>query len=195
MADRKFFTVHYKGRVPLRSITFFGETGSPTADGKRNPPHSDGMVFDPRPFHPNATSFESMGFPFTIGSTSGGLKRGSVNATFAVPGRGTAAPRQFRHMTLHFHRGLRHGQTLRFGIDRDLALSPYHDTSQGDGADELGGATFIPQRRIAEHGLRFVAVLANGHRITGTMRSRIGHGWTPIDGFGLIDAQKAVLGN
>ncbi len=69
---------------------------------------------------------------------------------------------QFRHMTLRFGKGLRGGQSLQFGIDRDLALSPYGDTSEGNGADELGGATFIPQRKIARLGLAFVATRADG---------------------------------
>jgi len=193
--DPKFFTLRYTGHVPLRSVTFLGETGSPTAAGTRHPPRSDGIVFDDRTFDPNAASFENVGFPLTVGGTNGGLSPGSVSATFAVPGGGTAVAGQFRHMTLHFGNGLRHGQSLQFGVDRDLALSPYGDTSEGNGADELGGATFIPQRNVDRHGLVFVATLANGHHIRGTMRNRIGAGWTPIDGFGVIDAQKAVLGN
>ncbi len=193
--DSKFFTLRYRGRVPLRSVTLLGETGSPTADGTRHPPLSDGIVFDPRAFDPNAPSFQGVGFPFTVGGTSGGLDPSSVSATFAVPGGGTAVAGQFRHMTLNFGHGLRRGQSLQFGVDRDLALSPYGDTSEGNGADELGGATFIPQRIVVRNGLVFVATLANGRHIVGAMRNRIGSGWTPIDGYGVIDAQKAVLGN
>jgi hypothetical protein len=192
--DPRFFTLHYSGRVPLRSVTFFGETGSPTAAGTRHPPLSDGMVFDTRAFDPDAATFEGVGFPFTVGGTRGGLRPGSVHATFAVPGGGTAVAGQFRHMTLHFGKGLRRGQVLQFGVDRDLALSPYGDTSEGNGADELGGATFIPQRKVARLGLAFVATRADGRRIVGVMKNRIGAGWTSIDGYGLIDAEKAVLG-
>ena len=101
---------------------------------------------------------------------------------------------QFRHLTLHFAKGLRKGQSLRFGVDRDLALSPFGDTSEGNGADELGGATFIPQRIVARSGLLFVATRADGGRIVGEMRNRIGFGWTPVDGYGLIDAEKAAFG-
>ena len=56
----------------VKSVTFYGETASPTALGKRNPPLSDGIVFDPRPFTGRARS-ATTGFPFTIGATSGGL--------------------------------------------------------------------------------------------------------------------------
>ena len=192
--DPKFFTLHYTGRVPLRSVTFFGETASPTASGTRHPPFSDGIVFDTRAFDPDAASFEEAGFPFTVGGTHGGLKPGSVHASFAVPGGGTAVAGQFRHMTLRFGKGLHGGQSLQFGVDRDLALSPYGDTSEGNGADELGGATFIPQRKVARLGLAFVATRADGRRIVGVMKNRIGSGWTPIDGYGVIDAEKAVLG-
>jgi Subtilase family len=188
-----FFRLTYQGRVPLRTITLYGETASPTAPGTRNPPRSDGMVFDTRAFDPNAASFQGVGFPFTVGGTSGGLRSSSVSATFDVPGGGTAVDGQYRHMTLRFANGMKRGQTLRFGVDRDLALTAYGDTSEGNGADELGGATFIPQNTVAARGLVFVARLANGQKLVGSMRNRIGSGWTPIDGYGVINAEKAVF--
>ena len=71
--DPRFFTLRYTGRVPLKSVTLVGETASPTANGTRHPPFSDGIVFDTRAFDPAATSFEGVGFPFTVGATGGGL--------------------------------------------------------------------------------------------------------------------------
>ena len=71
MTDTGFFDVRYTGSVPLRTITFLGEFASPTALGTRFPPLSDGIVFDPRPFD-GASPFRDVGFPFTIGGTSGG---------------------------------------------------------------------------------------------------------------------------
>ena len=89
-----------------------------------------------------------------------------------MPGTGTAVRGQFRHLTLRFANGLTNGQSLRFGADRDLALSPFHDTSEGNGADEL----------------------ADGQTFRAAMTNRIGHGYSPIDGFGLVNAQRAVFG-
>jgi Subtilase family len=185
--DKRFFKVSYHGKSKIKSIRFYGETASPTANGKNG--HSAGLVFDPRPFNP--ADFVGSGFPFTIGGTHG-VAASSVKASFSKPG-GTVDG-VFKHMLIKFKHGLHKGQWLKFGVDRDLALSPFGDTSDGNGADELGGAVLLPQRTVLNRGLKFVAVLANGHRIHGMMHNRLGHGWTPIDGFGVIDAQKAVFG-
>ncbi len=88
MNDPRFFTLKYDGDVPLESVTFLGETASPTALGERNPPSSDGIVFDPRPFG-GSFPFRADGFPFTVGSTSGGLvaKQGLGSVLRAGPRR------------------------------------------------------------------------------------------------------------
>ena len=194
MTSRKFFTVHYSGRVPLRSLTLYGETADPTARGLRNPPVSDGLVFDNRPF--TGAPFSESGFPFTIGATGGGLAAGSVSATFSVPAGGLGVAGQYRHLTLHFAHGLRRGQTLQFGIDRDQQTPPYMGFAplNGDSADELGGATAIPSRVTQAPGMRFTAVHIGGSSITGHFRNRVGRGWSPVDGYGVVDAQRAVLG-
>jgi Subtilase family len=193
MIDPKFFSVNYHGSVPLRSITFFGESASPTALGTRNPPASDGIVFDTRPFT-GVSPFRDQGFPFAIGASSR-VNPSSVSASFAVPGGGTAVAGQFRHMTLTFHRGLARGAGLQFGVDRDLAVSGIGNTSEGNGADELGGATFLPQRIQVPAGMRFTATRVDGKKIHGVIRNELGYGWTPLDGYGVVDAQRAVLGN
>lgn len=193
MNDPNFFRVYYTGRVPLRSITFLGETASPTALGVRRPGESDGIVFDPRPFG-NDPDYRSHGFPFTIGSTSGGLSTANVAASFSVPGGGQSAPGQFRHLTLRFTQPLIPGQGLSFGVDRDLAISGFGGSNEGNGADELGGATFLPSGRAVSQGMQFVAVRADGSRILGVLRNRLGSGYSPVDGFGVINAEKAVLG-
>jgi hypothetical protein len=186
MADPRFFDLRYKGRVPLRSVTFYGETASPTAltaAGK------GGIVFDPRPL--GEAPFRDDGFPFTVGATSGGLSASRVVAGFTRP----VATGQFRHMTITFTKGgLKRGAGLKFGIDRDLAVpaagvAPY----EGNGADLLGGATFIPQRLAVPGGMRFVATRVDGRVFTGVIRNQLGRGWTALDGYGVVDAERAVL--
>ena len=193
MTDTGFFDVRYTGSVPLRSITFLGESASPTALGTRHPPLSDGIVFDPRPFD-GVSPFREDGFPFTIGATSGGLDAASVSAAFSVPAGGAALEGQYRHMTLSFKNGLARGNRLEFGVDRDLAATAAGPPNEGNGADELGGATFIPQRFPVKTGMVFVATRVDGKRITGVLKNRLGSGWTPLDGYGVVDAQRAVLG-
>ncbi len=186
MADPKFFRMSYDGRVALRSITFYGETASPTA--LRSGANA-GIVFDPRPL--GESPFRTAGFPFTVGDTSGRLRAANVSARFTVP----VPSGQYRHMTLNFAKGgLKSGSGLKFGIDRDLAIPvagalPY----EGNGADTLGGATFIPQRLSVPEGMRFVATRVDGRTFSGVIRNVLGRGWTALDGYGVVDAQRAVL--
>jgi hypothetical protein len=193
MVDPKFFTLRYAGKVPLKSVTFYGETASPTALGTRYPPLSDGIVFDPRP-NDGAPTFRTDGFPFTIGATFGGLSKSSVAASFSVPGGGESVAGQYRRMTLSFKSNLKRGQALQFGVDRDLAVSGFGGSNEGNGADELGGATFVPQDKTVPFGLGFVATRADGKKIYGAMVNRLGYGFTPVDGYGLVNAEKAVFG-
>jgi hypothetical protein len=123
------------------------------------------------------------------------LGAGTVSATFAGAGAGDSTKGQYRRMTLHFANGLRPGQGLRFGVDRDLAVSGFGGANEGNGADELGGATLIPSGTVKVRGLKFVATLSDGRTVTGYMKNKIGSGFSPIDGFGLVNAEKAVLGH
>ena len=38
----------------------------------------------------------------------------------------------------------------------------------------------------------FVGQLTNNKLIYGMFSNRLGHGWTPVDGYGVVDAEKAV---
>jgi hypothetical protein len=188
--DPNFFRVTYSGRAKVKSLTFFGETASPTAPGKRSW-RSDGIVFDKRAYT-GESPWADQGFPFTIGAVSGGLARNSVSPTYWGPGGGNAVAGQYRRLTLTFRNGLAPGQGLRFGVDRDLATSPYGGSNEGNGADELGGAIFLPQGKGSPRGMVFVAKLTNGQRITGVISNKLGRGWSPVDGFGMVNAEQAV---
>ena len=191
--DPRFFRVSYTGKVPLKQITFYGETASPTALGDRKPPASDGIVFDPRPFVAAPDTFDG-GFPFTVGQVFGGLRATQVAASFSVPAGGDSAEGQYRRMTVRFASGLRTGQGVKFGVDRDLAVSGFGGSDEGNGADELGGATFLPSGRVAPEGLSFVATRTDGTLVRGRLANRLGAGFSPVDGYGVVDAEKAVFG-
>lgn len=188
--DPNFFTLNYTGAVPLRSLTLFGQTASPTSLGQLDPPASDGIVFDPRPFTGQAP-FTTQGYPFTVGGASK-VKAASITPTYQVPYGTTGTYRQLR---LNFTESLRKGATVRFGIDRDIAypaagLAP----REGNSADELGGQVFLPQNSVIKGGLTFQAVRADGSIIRGTLVNKIGTGWTALDGYGVVNAPAAVLG-
>ncbi len=188
--DDRFFTLQYRGSSRIRSVTFDGATAAPTALGPNG--RSAGLVFDPRAFQDLPTKYQATGFPFTVGSASG-LYASDVTASFA--GRsGLAAEGQYRTMTLTFKGGLRKGDSIRFGVDRDLAQTAYGNASEGNSADLLGGGVVVPQRTAKAGGLRFTAVLTDGKKFSGVIANRLGSGFSPVDGYGLIDAEKAVLG-
>jgi len=193
MTDPNFFTVANSGAEPITSITFYGESGSPTALGQRFGFLTDGIVFDPRPFD-GVAPFRQDGFPFTVGATSGGLSAESVTASFSVPAGPPSVEGQYRHMTVSFADGLKPGQSVSFGVDRDLAVSGLGGSEEGNGADELGGATFLPQGIAVPFGMAFTAERDSGYPLWGAMMNRLGSGWTPIEGYGLINAERAVLG-
>jgi hypothetical protein len=186
LSDRNFFQLRYTGNSKVTSVTLYADTASPTSLA--------GMVFDTRKFT-GVAPFRTQGFPFAVGSTTGGLSAGTVSASFAGTGAGDSATGQFSRMKLSFAGGLKSGQGLGFGIDRDLAVSGFGGANEGNGADELGGATLLPSGQVKTNGLKYVATLANGQTITGFMTSKIGAGFSPVDGYGLVNAEKAVLGH
>ena len=184
----------------MRAVTLDGATASPTALGPAGSSRSSGIVFDPRPYD-TSKSRREVGFPFTIGDTSGGLKASTVTAAYAEP-NGTG---QFRRLTVTFSKGLKRGQTLKFGIDRDLAVSLYgadpkdgpdevSAANEGNGADELGGATILPSGEKDKSGLTFTVVRTSGKSSSGQLRNKLGSGFSPVDGYGLVDAEEAVVG-
>ena len=70
----------------------------------------------------------------------------------------------------------------------------YPEAREGNGADVLGGITLFPEGRVLTSGLSYTAELPNGRTIRGQLHNRIGRGWTPLDGYGFINAKRAVEG-
>ncbi|MGZ4984010.1 MAG: hypothetical protein ACXV9Q_07910, partial [Chthoniobacterales bacterium] len=60
-------------------------------------------------------------------------------------------------------------------------------------ADLFGGAVLIPDGTITTNGLSFSGTTSGGGVFSGTMQNRLGAGWTPVDGFGFINAEAAVM--
>ncbi len=106
------------------------------------------------------------GFPFTVG-TKVGLKPTDVTGTLDA-GNTT--------LTLKFAPGaFTTGRSLNFGVDRDLVSN----SDDGNSADLLNGAS--------------VKVRASGgDKAQGALASRVGAGYSPAVGFGLVDALAAL---
>jgi hypothetical protein len=185
LASSRFFQVKYAGRKPLRSLTFRGRTASPTS--------LKGLVFDPRKAAAPG-DYRSGGFPFTVGQVSHGLKKRNIRAVFSDHPRGL--PRGvYSTLTVKFRKPLHKGQSFTFGVDRDAAeWSPSLLSIEGNGADELGGAVAIPGGNKLTKGMEFIAKRVDHKLIKGRFVNRLGTGWTGVDGYGVVNAQRAVLG-
>ncbi len=103
------------------------------------------------------------GFAFTVGSNPSGV---SVSRTLS-PNK--------KILTLDFGNTFQPGQTLSFGIDRDLGAI----NAAGNSADLLGGA-------------KIKATVDSNTILFGGFGNLLGAGFTFADGFGLVDARKAV---
>jgi hypothetical protein len=198
MNDPNFFRVEYSGPGSIVSLTFNGDGANPTGLGRRGF-DSDGLVFDPRPFLGlpvlglGAPDLFRSGFPFTVGAASPGIDPSAITAEFSRPGVAEANDQQFQQMTVRFPDGaLGGGRSVAFGIDRDEATTAAGDAEAGNSADALGAGEIFPEGVVAGPGLSYRAVTSTGRVLSGTLRNRVGAGWTPVDGFGEIDARAAT---
>jgi hypothetical protein len=104
-----------------------------------------------------------LGFPFTVGRNDNGV---SISSSLS--------PDQ-RILTLSFGDSFTPGKSISFGIDRDLAAI----TAGGNSADLLAGASVQ-------------AMLGQFTFLYGAFGNQLASGFVKDDGFGLIDARKAV---
>ena len=174
--DPNFFGVVYRGPSSLKSLTFDLADANPT---KR--PTRQGLVFQP---------VEGLGFPFTLGDLVGVLPS-AISTEFSMPAPG---PSQFSQLKVSIKPGaMGNGDVIRFGVDRDEtdAFGPLLAIG-GNSADLFGSGILLPQGTIASGGAIFTATLSNGNVMEGVFTNTIGHGYSPVDGYGFVNAQKAI---
>lgn len=137
-----------------------------------------GLVFDTR-------TAGGAGYPFTLG-TLVNLSPSDITPTFSSP---VLAAGQFRTLRLSFAPGsFAGGDSLGFGVDRDDAT-----TGVGGGSASLLGQTvLIPSGVVTGTPSVFSGSLEDGTPFSGTFTNRIGQGYSPLDGFGFINAETAV---
>jgi len=137
-----------------------------------------GLVFDTR-------TAGGVGYPFTLG-TLVNLSPSDITSTFFSP---VLAPGQFASLTLSFAPGsFSGGDSLGFGVDRDDAV-----TGGGGGSASLLGPTVqIPSGEVTGPASVFSGLLEDGTPFSGVFTNRIGFGYSPLDGFGFINAEAAV---
>ena len=79
-------------------------------------------------------------------------------------------------------------------MDRDANPSDDGTADEGNAADQLAGDVLLPSGAVARGAVTFRAELSDGRVLRGEFENRIGRGWTPLDGWGFVDAQDAVGG-
>ncbi|MEO7916154.1 MAG: S8 family serine peptidase, partial [Dokdonella sp.] len=116
-----------------------------------------------------------------------------------APANGTS---QFWTMTVGFPTGqFTAGKTVRFTVARGAQHSSTVGTvaapvagtvTRNPIADILGGGVFLPNGRVVTDGMSFSGTTTGGGTFSGTMKNNIGNGYSPVDGYGLINAEAAV---
>lgn len=136
------------------------------------------LVFDTR-------TAGGAGFPFTLG-TLVNLTAGNITPTFQSQ---TSTRGVFRALNLRFSAGsFAGGDSMGFGVDRDDAVT----RSGGGSASLLGLGVQIPSGAVTGNASTFSGNLEDGTTFSGTFANQIGAGYSPLDGFGFINAEAAV---
>ncbi len=193
LVDPNENSISYEGPGSIDSITFHGAGGNVTGGSVLG--SFPGLVFDPRPYNP--VDFVGGGLPFTFGDSIG-ISRTNVMASFSRQAPAPSQEGQFFNMTINFTPGrFTSGNVLRYAIDRDEQHAAFQPTSgglsaAGDSADLLGGGVLIPQGTVIEGGVAFTGTANDRGTFRGRMMNRIGAGYSILDGYGFINAQKAV---
>ncbi len=153
---------------------------------------------------------------FTVGTGSVGLVQADATATFSNPPAAGQAPTTTlpRTMTLTFpNANFTGGKILRFTVGRGVEhSSSLTGTVPGNGptggtstvnssADLFGGGVVIPDAydstsqsySYTAQGMTFTVNFADGSQATGTLNNRVGFGYSNLDGYGFINAERAAF--
>jgi len=173
--DPNFFTL-WNGGKKVRSFVLNGPGANPTGRPR-------GLVFDER---------EDLGLPFVIG-TARRIDPDRVRAVFSQPADPPGVAGQWKQLRLRFLDGLGRNDLIAFATDRDEAdaIGPAGAVAGGS-ADLLGGGVLLPSGEILPDGARFFGAFEDGTQFEGRMRNEIGRGYSPLDGYGFINAERAV---
>lgn len=177
--DTSVFRVALSGVGTVSSLTFNGATGNPTGT-------IPGIVFDARS--------DGTGFPFTIGAVSG-VSAADISAALGATAPPPAVEGQSSTLKVSITPFAFNGRdSFAFGIDRDEAQTAFVPASAagGNSADLLGAGVLIPEGTIAPGGVSFSGTLGIGRVFSGVFINKIGPGYSSLDGFGFINAERAV---
>ncbi len=208
--DNNVFSINYIGGSSITSFVF-NPTGTAATAGNVSG-GNNGVTY-------NTTSSTAVGgtatyfsnslpgaafFPATKAFTLG-TGVGSATTVVAVPSNpSNTAATQYYTLTLTITAGtLNGGQILHFGVGRGLAHASTTGavattvTSSVTGsayyvADIFGGGVIIPDGTVVTNGMTFSGTTADGGTFSGVIKNNIGSGYSPLDGYGFVNAQTAV---
>lgn len=187
--DTTVVAVNYVGPGAIKTLNFDMTQGN-TTGGNETVGRLAGLVWDPR-------AVASGGLPFTLGTLTG-LASGDIVSSFTgVPPTPPAAAGQFQVLTLTFTDNVfTGGKGFTFNCDRDelrpASLNPAQTSAGGNSADLWGANVEIPGGVIQPGGVQITGTMQDGTPFTGRMVNAIGRGYSPLDGFGFIDAAAAA---
>ncbi|APV50805.1 hypothetical protein BWI17_14580 [Betaproteobacteria bacterium GR16-43] len=199
LIDPNVFKVSYSGAGAVASITLNGTNGN-TTGGNNTVGVAPGMVFDTR-------AIASSGLPFTLG-TLVGLVPGDITTVNGPTAPAPAVAGESFTLTINLGNGtFTNGKSFAFNVDRDelniFAIEVVDGTTLihslatfgpqiGNSADLFGANVAIPQGTISPGGVTVTGTMQDGTAFSGVFRNKIGTGYSPLSGYGFLNAQRAV---
>jgi hypothetical protein len=215
--DPSSLKLSYLGPGSLASITFnpAGTAGTAGHVTGGNNGVQDDVASSPATIAYFENNFPGLIFlptskAFTLGTLSG-LTAADIVAPQSVapfagfsnlapaPANGTS---MFWTMSVGFpNSNFTDGKIVRFTVGRGAA----HSATTGNGtvigpgtvtlnpiADLFGGGVFLPSGTVVTDGMAFSGTTTGGGTFSGTIKNAIGAGYSPVDGYGFINAEAAV---
>jgi hypothetical protein len=196
LVDPNVFRVGYFGQGSVASVTLDGTNANVTG-GNVGVGVAPGMVFDGRPI-------ASSGLPFTLGALQG-LVNTDITALLGATAPSPAVAGMSHVLNLTFAPfSFRNDNDFGFNIDRDeLRIFAVEDGSAahnpvtfgpqiGNSADLLGGGVEVPAGNVVAGGMTVTGTMQDGTTFTGLLRNRLGVGYSPLTGYGFLNAERAV---
>lgn len=206
--DNNAIQVSYSGTSSITSLVFNPQGSAATAG---NPTGGNNGVANVAGSSPATVSYFENNYPgmvfmpstkaFTIGSKST-LLASNVTATYPNLAPAPSSGTQAWTMNLAFAGGaFTSDKLLACNVGRGVQHSAVtgNTTTIGAGttvasylADLLGGGVSIPSGTVVNDGMTFSGTTADGGTFSGVIRNAIGSGYSPVDGYGFINAELAV---
>ncbi|MEP7044748.1 MAG: S8 family serine peptidase [Dokdonella sp.] len=197
--DANSFTVSYTGASSLATLVFnpqgtaaTGGNASGGSNGLTNVSGSSPPTVQYNEVDAPGLVFAPATRAFTIGSQST-IAAANVTAAYTNQAPAPSSTNQWWTMTLNFSgAAFTQDKVLNYTVGRDEQHSSGNSTRADYLADLFGGGVSIPSGQVVQAGMTFSGTTSDGQTFSGTIQNRIGAGYSPVDGYGFINAEQAV---